>query len=161
MELLSMNEWQFHSNPQIKAATIKKSIENGYYSDGRETFWIVDNKQKVGVIIIDDIDDTIPLIDIRLTSNQRGKGIGVKALQWLQEYLFGVRGKIRIEGYTRADNLAMRKCFSNAGFVKEGYLRNAWENEDGTLFDSVLYAAIFEDWKNNVDTQTKINDLPY
>lgn len=161
MDLLSMNEWPFHSNPQIKASAIKQAIENGYYTDGRETFWIVDNNQKVGVIIIDDIEDTIPLFDIRLSMNQRGKGIGVKSLRWIQDYLFGNRGKIRIEGYTRADNLAMRKCFSNSGFVKEGYLRNAWENEDGTLFDSVLYAAIFEDWKNNVITQTKINDFPY
>lgn len=55
----------------------------------------------------------------------------------------------------------MRKCFTNTGYVKEGYLRNARENENGTLFDSVLYAAIFEDWKNNVITKTKINDFPY
>lgn len=80
---------------------------------------------------------------------------------WLKDYLFGEKQKIRIEGYTRADNLAMRKCFTKAGFVKEGYLRNAWENEDGTISDTVLYGAIFDDWKENRITQSKIDVLPY
>ena len=55
----------------------------------------------------------------------------------------------------------MRKCFTKAGFVKEGYLRNAWENEDGTISDTVLYGAIFDDWKENKITQSKIDVLPY
>lgn len=159
--LLCQSVWPFHANAHMQAKAIKDACENGYYSNGRETFWVVENDQKVGIIIINDIDDTIPLFDIRLTSTQRGKGVGVQSLQWLQDYLFGERGKIRIEGYTRADNLAMRKCFNNAGFVKEGYLRNAWENDDGTIQDSVLYAAIFKDWKNKVVTPIKQNDLPY
>ena len=132
-----------------------------FYHEAPETFWIILDEQKVGIIIIDDIEDTIPLFDLRLTEHARGKGIGVKSLLWLKDYLFGDKGKIRIEGYTRADNLAMRKCFTNAGFVKEGYLRNAWENEDGTISDSVLYASIFDDWKEKKITKTKLNELPY
>ena len=160
-QLLGDNEWPYHSNPQINRGKIKKAIEDGYYSNGRETFWLIVDDQKVGIVIIDDIDDTIPLFDIRLDRNARGRGIGMIALHWLQEYLFGEKNKIRIEGYTRADNYAMRKCFTKAGFVKEGYLRNAWENEDGSISDSVLYAAIYEDWKNKVITPTKIDVLPY
>ena len=142
IDLLSTNEWHFHSNPHVTANEIKEKVEKGYYSDDRETFWIIVDDQKLGILIIDDIEDTIPLFDLRLTANARGKGVGVQTLHWLQNYLFGERRKIRIEGYTRADNLAMRKCFTNAGFVKEGYLRNAWENADGTIHDTVLYASI-------------------
>lgn len=160
-QLLSGNTWPYHSNPKLKSETIKKQIENGYYSNGRETFWIITNDQKIGLIIIDDIDDTIPLFDIRLTKTAQGKGIGVQALNWLKDYLFGEKKKIRIEGYTRADNLPMRKCFTKAGFVKEGYLRNAWENKDGSISDSVLYAAIFEDWKTKTITPNKIYELPF
>ena len=161
MNFLSTNVWQYHSNFHIDAKEIKDKVEKDYYSKGRETFWIVVNEQKVGILIIDDIEDTIPMFDIRLASNVRGKGIGVRVLRWLQDYLFGERGKIRIEGYTRADNLAMRKSFTNAGFVKEGYLRQAWENEDGSILDSVLYAAILEDWQSKKITEIRINDLPY
>lgn len=75
--------------------------------------------------------------------------------------MYSKKGKIRIEGYTRADNLAMRKCFTKAGFVKEGYLRNAWENEDGSISDTVLYASIFDDWKDNITTPIKLDEVPY
>ena len=73
----------------------------------------------------------------------------------------GEKEKIRIEGYTRADNIAMRKCFISAGFVKEGYLRNAWENSDGTIYDTVLYGSIFEDWQTGSITPSKMNNVPY
>lgn len=73
-------------------------IRRGYYQNNRETHWILEDGEKVGVIFIHDINDTIPLFDLRLDANVRGKGYGVKALHWLQEYLFGERGKIRIEG---------------------------------------------------------------
>lgn len=161
VELLCSNDWKFHSNVQLEKTAVQKAVENGYYADGRETYWIILDNEKVGIMIIDDIDDTIPLFDIRLTEGARGKNVGTQALLWMKDYLFGEKEKIRIEGYTKADNLAMRKCFTKAGFVKEGYLRNAWENEDGTISDTVLYGAIYEDWKENKITPSKIDVLPY
>ena len=159
--LLTSNYWVYHSDATVKESTIRNAVENDYYSDERETFWIIDHNEKVGVMIINDINDTIPLFDIRLDVAYRGKGYGVKSLKWLQNYLFGEKEKIRIEGYTRADNVAMRKCFTSAGFVKEGYLRNAWENSDGTIYDTVLYGSIFEDWQTGSITPSKMNDVPY
>lgn len=55
----------------------------------------------------------------------------------------------------------MRRCFSKAGFVKEGYLRNAWENEDGTVTDSIVYGAIKEDWILGNLTSISIDDVPF
>ena len=159
--LLTNNNWLYHSDSTVKESNIRYAVVNGYYSDERETFWIIDGNEKVGIIIINDINDTIPLFDIRLDAAYRGKGYGVKSLKWLKNYLFGEKEKIRIEGYTRADNVAMRKCFISAGFVKEGYLRNAWENSNGTIYDTVLYAAILDDWQTGNITLSKINDEPY
>ncbi|MCM3759027.1 GNAT family N-acetyltransferase [Sporosarcina aquimarina] len=161
VDLLINNEWRYHSGGIPQRDKVKVDIESGYYSDGRETFWLIDVDKKVGIIVIDDIDDTIPQFDIRLDAKYQGKGYGVKSLKWLQDYLFGKRGKIRIEGYTRADNLPMRKCFTKAGFVKEGYLRNSWENECGTVSDTVLYGAIFEDWQAGKITNIKLSEIPY
>ena len=158
---LSENEWTYHANPSRSRHEILSKVDAGYYSDGRETYWMIEDDEKLGVLMIDDIEDTIPIIDIRIAPTSRGKGVGRKTLEWLKDYLFGQRGKIRIEGYTRADNLAMRKCFTNAGFVKEGYLRKAWENHDGTVNDSVLYAAISDDWRTKTITEIDINQLPY
>ncbi|MFF2796352.1 GNAT family N-acetyltransferase [Lysinibacillus xylanilyticus] len=60
------------------------------FKRGLRSHWIIDNEEKVGIIIIHDISDTIPLFDIRLDTSYRGKGYGVKTLLWLQDYLFGV-----------------------------------------------------------------------
>ncbi|MBD8032543.1 GNAT family N-acetyltransferase [Solibacillus merdavium] len=160
-DFLTNNEWPFFANPIVNPTEIKEKVANGYYEKGRETFWILVDHEKVGLVIIDDIDDSIPLFDIRLTPKARGKGTGVQTLRWLQNYLFGEKGKIRIEAYTRTDNVPMRKCFTKSGFVKEGYLRKAWENEDGTVVDSVLYAAIYDDWKTGIITPVQLDDVPY
>ncbi|MEB7454815.1 GNAT family N-acetyltransferase [Lysinibacillus sphaericus] len=151
----------YHTNQHIKEETVRAAFVEGYYENDRETHWILENGKRIGIILIHDISDTIPLFDIRLDENCRGKGYGVRALRWLQEYLFEVRGKIRIEAYTRVDNIGMRRCFSKAGFVKEGYLRNAWENEDGTVTDSIVYCAIKEDWILGNLTLISIDDVPF
>lgn len=161
VELLTRNKWIHHIDQILKEESIRKAYAEGYYHNDRETHWIIDNEEKVGIIIIHDINDTIPLFDVRLDARYRGKGYGVKTLLWLQDYLFGERGKIRIEGYTRVDNIGMRKCFTKAGFVKEGYLRNAWENADGTVTDSILYGAIKDDWMLGRTTPIKMDDVPY
>lgn len=161
VQFLCRNDWPYHTNRQLHEEAIRNAIAAGYYNDGRETFWMMLDERRVGIVIIDDIDDTIPLFDLRIAEGARGKQLGTKALHWLQHYLFGERQKIRIEGYTRADNVAMRKCFTNAGFVKEGYLRNAWENGDGTISDTVLYSVIYDDWRDNKTTPIQLDELPF
>lgn len=161
VSLMTCHTWEYHGNQLVTEEKVRKAFQDGYYKNDRETFWIMDYGVKVGILIINDIDDTIPLFDIRLDHRYRGKGYGVKSLTWLQQYLFEVKDKIRIESYTRADNHAMRKCFTKAGFVKEGYLRRAWENGDGTISDSVVYGAIQSDWKNNKITPIEIDKVPY
>ena len=159
IEFLTSNEWPYHVNTRVNRESITKTIDSGYYEDEKETYWLIDQDVKVGILIIEDIEDSIPLIDIRLSELARGKGFGVKALRWLKDYLFGELKKIRIEGYTRADNIAMQKCFKKAGFVKEGYLRSAWENKDGSISDSLLFAAIKKDWETDTITLPKWGDV--
>jgi len=161
INLFCHNIWKFHTNKSLPQKQIENEIEEGYYSDNRETLWIIINEKKVGILIIDDIDDSIPIFDLRLYEKEQGNGIGMEVLKWLQNYLFGEKQKLRVEGYTRRDNIAMRKCFSKSGFVKEGYLRKAWESADDRVFDTVLYAAISEDWINNTITPVNFNDVDF
>ncbi|HWL22496.1 MAG TPA: GNAT family protein [Ureibacillus sp.] len=162
IDLLTNNRWEYHGNVSVTEESVRRNIEKGYYQDDRETFWIIDNGTKVGVLIINDIGDSIPVFDLRLDQRYRGKGYGTQTLLWLKDYLFGEKGKIRIEGYTRVDNIGMRKCFTKSGFVKEGYLRSAWENkEDGTVTDCIVYGAIRSDWETGVITPIKIDDVSF
>lgn len=161
IEFLTENTWPYHVNQTIHKENITQTIDRGYYEDDKETFWIIENNEIYGIVILEDISDSIPLIDIRIAEKARGKGLGTKTLEEVKEYVFGELKKNRIEGYTRADNVAMRKCFNKAGFVMEGYLRQAWENKDGSISDSTLYAAIRSDWENQIITLPDFSDVLY
>lgn len=159
---MTNNDWEFHSDPKPSSEQIKKAFHKGWYQDERETFWIENLDEKIGLIIIHDICDTISLFDLRLANNARGKGFGTKAVKWMTDYIFSLPDKkIRIEAHTRSDNLAMRKTLSKSGFVKEGYLRYAWENHDGSVSDSICYSIIRSDWEDNVITPIKFYDYPF
>ncbi|WP_249260802.1 GNAT family N-acetyltransferase [Virgibacillus pantothenticus] len=121
------------------------------------------NGAKIGLLIIGDISDTIPiLLDVRIANNMRGKGYRTKAVNWIADYVFtNFEEKIRIEAYTRHDNIAMRKAFFKSNFVKEGYLRSAWKNADGTISDTVFYAIIRKDWEQQTITPSLLNELPF
>lgn len=162
ISFMTNNHWEFHPDQRPSEKQIVEAFQNGWYQEGRETFWIENQNEKIGLIVIHDICDTIPLFDIRLANDARGKGYGTKAVKWLTQYIFSLReSKIRIEAHTRSDNLPMRKTLSNCSFVREGYFRQAWENADGTIYDSICYAIIRSDWENNVVTPIKLDELSF
>ncbi|MBM7578689.1 GNAT family N-acetyltransferase [Jeotgalibacillus terrae] len=156
------SEWPFHAEVAVSEKDIRKAVLEKWYEDGRETFWVIRADQICGLLIIHDIEDTIPLFDLRLAESCRGHGIGSEVLEWLKTYLFDrPNPKVRIEAYTRVDNIGMRKAFTRSGFVKEGYLRNAWESDNGEVYDAFCYAATLEDWKNGTIRSIRIDEEPY
>lgn len=162
VSFLLESTWPFHSTKNPTVDTYTKAYDSGYYHDNNETFWIEHSDQKIGLIIIEDINDGIPLFDLRLASQVRGKGYGKKAVNWMTDYIFNLpKRKVRIEAHTRVDNLAMRKTFNSCGYVKEGYFRDAWENDDGSIYDCVCYAIIRKDWENNKTTPIRLDDYPF
>ncbi|RDI45503.1 GNAT family N-acetyltransferase [Falsibacillus pallidus] len=162
VSFLTDTAWEYHSNPTPEKKQIVEQYHNGWYQDDRETYWIEQENEKIGLLMIHDINDTIPLFDIKLSKIARGNGIGTKAVHWMTDYTFSLPDKkIRIEAYTRSDNLQMRKTLYKCGFVKEGYLRSAWENSDGTVNDSICYAIIRTDWENKKTTPIKFDDFPF
>ncbi|MFC1742436.1 GNAT family N-acetyltransferase [Candidatus Riflebacteria bacterium] len=60
-----------------------------------------------------------------------------------------LKGKRRIEGYTRTDNTALISVLKKCNFVKEAPHREYWPDENGHYFDSVGYAILKSDWENN------------
>jgi len=100
-----------------------------------------------------DLDDGTPLLDLRIASAYRGRGIGTAALGWLIAYLFDLLPGInRIEGMTRVDNTAMRAVFRANGFAKEAHYRQAWPDPDGGLHDTVGYGILRQDWLSRTVT---------
>jgi len=66
---------------------------------------------------------------------------------------------VRFEGQTRADNIAMRKVFLKAGFLKEAHYRMSWPADDGTRVASVAYAILRQDWESGETTSFDWDDL--
>jgi RimJ/RimL family protein N-acetyltransferase len=108
------------------------------------------------------LNDDTPLFDIKLQSSHRGKGTGERAVKWMVGYVFqNYPNLIRMEGYTRKDNYAMRTVFHKCGFVKESYHRKGWGSDDGQVFDAIGYGILKEDWENSRITPIDWDDFKY
>lgn len=162
IEFMTTNSWPYHGHEHPVRALIEKTIvEGGYKSDQVKTFWIEnDEGEQVGLVKIFDLQDEIPLFDLRIADSYRGQGYGPKALRMIADFVFSLpEKKIRLEGHTRHDNFAMRKAFERTGFVKEAHLRQAWFSpKQNRYHDAVTYGMTREDWEAGVTTPVMWDD---
>lgn len=162
IEFMTTNVWPYHENSHPARDIVEKAIdEGGYESDESKTFWLVnDDELQVGMVRIYDLQDDIPLFDLRIAGKWRGLGYGTKALKLVSEYVFSLPdNKIRLEGHTRQDNIPMRRAFEHAGFVKEAHLRQAWYvPKEKTYYDAVTYGITREDYFEEKTTPVSWND---
>src|SRR5687768_3552163 len=88
-ELLASETWPFHSNPNPEKDKILNAVNEGSFSgEYVKTFWIVYQGEKSGIIRLFDLEDEIPLFDLRIRQKFRGRGLGEAALRWLVQYVF-------------------------------------------------------------------------
>lgn len=162
IHFLTTNTWPYDDQTHPGREILEKAIEEGgYESDEVKTFWVENEAgEKVGIVKIYDLQEDIPLFDLRIANQSRGKGYGTKALRLVEAYVFALpEKKIRLEGHTRQDNVAMRKTFRRAGFVKEAHLRNAWFSpKENTYYDAVTYGITREDFLAGTTTPVEWDD---
>ncbi|MBQ0138176.1 MAG: GNAT family N-acetyltransferase [Kurthia sp.] len=162
IHFLTTSVWPYHVNTHPGRELIEKAIEEGgYESDDVKTFWIeTDESEKLGVVQIYDMQDEIPVFDLRIAENYREKGYGLQALRLLTEYIFSLEEpKIRLEGHTRQDNIAMRKTFERVGFVKEAHFRKAWYvPKEDEYYDAITYGITREDFIEGKTTPVSWED---
>lgn len=156
IHFLMTNTWPFHGHTNPGRHLIEKTIdEGGYQSDEVKTFWVINSEgEQVGIVKLYDLHDEIPMFDLRIADAHRGHGYGQQALKEIVHYVFELpENKIRLEGHTRQDNLAMRKTFERVGFVKEAHLRKAWFSpKENTYYDAVTYGITREDYYSGTKT---------
>lgn len=149
IEWLSTESWPYHVIRQPDPDSIKTWIDEGKFN-GKDvqSLWIVSDKhEKIGLLRIQEIDSPEPVFDLRLRSQARGQGIGKQAVTWMCKHVFTTMPHIRrCGGYTREDNIAMRKTFRYSGFVKEAHYRKSWPDEAGNYLDSIYYGLTKDDW---------------
>lgn len=142
---LPRHVWPFHARQRVDETWIRERAETGYFW-GPETrsFWALDPaRAPLALLRVFEFNDITPLVDLRVADEARGQGVGSATLAWVTTHLFESEpALVRLGGYTRHDNLAMRRIFDKCGYAQEAYHRRAWRVEGGALADSVGYAAL-------------------
>lgn len=148
-------QWPYHARAQVDEAWVRERAAAGHFfgSDAR-SFWIVQGgSSPLGIVRAFELSDTTPLLDLRIADAARGRGVGTEVLRWVTSLLFQSFPETqRVGGYTRADNLPMRRVFDKCSFLQEARHRRAWRVHDGTYFDAVGYAALRSDWLSGTTT---------
>ena len=158
---LVSDTFPFHGGPDLTREIVLERVATGVYANERtRTFWVIlDDGTRAGLLQLRDIGDPSLMFDIRLRTEQRGKGIGRHALRWLTDLIFtSYQAVERVEATTRQDNYAMRSVFRHCGYVKEAHYRGAWHGRD-RRYDAMGYAITREDWEGKVVTLPDWNDL--
>ncbi|MCC9204189.1 GNAT family N-acetyltransferase [Arthrobacter sp. zg-Y769] len=158
---LTANRFPFHVNPAPGESLANKRVAEGHYWSGEsQGYWVQHGGEDIGLAVLEGLADENLDFDLRLAESRRGRGLGADVVRALCGLAFTELPQIiRVEGQTREDNIAMRKTFLRAGFVKEAHYRQAWPTADGTRVASVGYAILRSDWENNTVTPLEFDDL--
>ncbi|ASN39388.1 GNAT family N-acetyltransferase [Arthrobacter sp. 7749] len=162
LDFLTSNRFPFHVRAAPQAANIRTKIDDGHFwNDDRQGYWVHADEQRIGMAALEDLQEgDSPLFDLRLDESQRGKGLGVQVLRALCDMVFQAMPRtLRFEGQTREDNIAMRKTFLRAGFLKEAHYRLGWPTNDGGHIASIAYSILRQDWESGTVTRFEWEDL--
>jgi RimJ/RimL family protein N-acetyltransferase len=145
---LSASDWPFHYERSVDPSWVRGRLEAGYFfGDDTRAFWIRgEGEAPLGLARVFDLSDATPLFDLRIAEAARGHGVGTLALHGLTRWLFAEFPQTeRLGGYTRHDNLAMRRVFEKCGYALEARHRRAWRVPGGAAVDAVGYAILREE----------------
>ena len=87
---------------------------------------------------VEDADYRHAGIDIFLSSQFQGRGIGPDAVRTVARYLIEVRGHHRLTIDPAADNARAIRTYEKVGFKPVGVMRQYERGQDGTFHDSLL-----------------------
>lgn len=151
---LPEHAWPFHGRVRVDTAWVReRAAEGQFFGERVRSFWVLgSDATTLGLVRAFDLDDVTPLVDLRIGESARGRGVGSAALRWLTRTVFETSPAPRLGGYTRHDNVAMRRVFDKCGFVQEARHRAAWRLDGGGLADSVGYAVLRPDWGSGIVT---------
>lgn len=164
VSFLTRNRFPFHVMSRLDDEEAESRIARGDFDGGGTvTLWVDDDSRgRLGVVVLEDIDEGAPVFDLRLGTEFRRKGLGTPVLRAVTDHVFSTMAQVdRFEGVTREDNIAMRQVFVRCGFVKEAHHREAWPVEGAAPRAGVVYAILRRDWETGTTTPVRFDDLGY
>ncbi len=148
---MTSEPWPKRVKTTFSRDEVLASIAAGDYGSGNDlTYFVVAEGNDAGLVRLEDVagDGVDPALDVRIGERWRRRGLGIAAVRFITGELFQrYADRWRIEGQTRRDNIAMRRTFVAAGWVKEAVYRQAWPpSADGVRLDGLGYAILRGDW---------------
>lgn len=115
----------------------------------RYTISNIEDNEVLGTLIISKIDwkNRCCGLDIKLTSNSRGKGIGNESIGLAIDYIFNELGLNRIGVSILDSNIPSQKLFKKNGFIEEGKMRKAIF-KNGKYNNLLIFSLLKEDFLN-------------
>ena len=109
----------------------------------------VNDSELYGTLIISKIDwkNRTCGLDIKLSDESRGKGIGTESVTLAVDYIFEQLNLNRVEVKILDYNVASQRIFEKLGFVKEGILRDSIF-KNGKYNDLFVYGLLKKDYLN-------------
>ncbi|MBB5493629.1 GNAT family N-acetyltransferase [Nocardiopsis metallicus] len=146
---LTGNSFPFHLDSSPTELSVRRRMERGDFSaPDNEGYWVLEGGERVGLVVLSDVEDPCALLDLRLRESSRGLGLGLHTLLAIGDRAFSTHSHLRrLEGSTRDDNVAMQRTFLKAGWVKESHYREAGPEIDGVHHDILGYSLTRGDWK--------------
>ena len=127
-----------------KGTTLKKQQE--WYArfikkDDILMYTIESDGKPVGNVALTDISktDSNAGIFIAINCDYYGKGIGMKAIQFILDLGFNELNLHKIWLYVCAENVPAINLYKKCGFKEEGRLKDMW-NVDGKYYDEIVMA---------------------
>ncbi|MCC3291928.1 MULTISPECIES: GNAT family N-acetyltransferase [unclassified Arthrobacter] len=161
VRFLTTNSFPYHRIKAPSEGLVRRLlIEGRFDGDGVSTFWVFGDNHRMGLVILEELGTSTPVLDLRLVEKFRGRGNGVPVLQALTGMVFDDYPEAhRFAGRTSEDNIAMRKTLLRSGFVKEAHYREDWPLEDGRRVATVVYAILRRDWEQGTVTAVNWEEL--
>jgi RimJ/RimL family protein N-acetyltransferase len=116
----------------------KANSEHSYY------FVILRNNKLLGIMMLKDIDWSIPKSEIGyyIDKSFEGEGIMSASIQWLINKCFNELGLNKLFARINPQNISNKKVLLKNGFSLEGLLKNDFRNGVDALTDSEYYGII-------------------
>jgi RimJ/RimL family protein N-acetyltransferase len=83
----------------------------------------------------------------RIAVARPGQGVGTAFLSLVLDEAFGPMGAERFHLDCFADNFRAQRAYTKLGFTRDGVLRKAYRQSDGTRTDLVMMAILKSEWE--------------
>lgn len=124
-------------------------LDEGVWASEDQWGWaVMVDGEPAGFALVTDIASGNAQVEIRVTADEQGRGVGREVLRQLADHHFAASEALtRLTGRAHEDNVPMQRAFSAAGFHMEARYRDAVRQPDGHYAAEWGYALTRQDWK--------------